>query len=113
MGIPSVVSSSSLQGGNHQRWSSLDENLARIEIGITKTEIYSDNEVPRGKETELPAAVKSENDKVKDDNVYPSPLGLVILIAGIALSVFLISLDRTIITTVSSSSIHGFEYSEN
>lgn len=37
----------------------------------------------------------------EDDTVYPGPLGLFILITGIALSVFLISLDRTIITTVS------------
>lgn len=37
----------------------------------------------------------------EDENIYPKPLGLFILITGIALSVFLISLDRTIITTVS------------
>ena len=36
----------------------------------------------------------------EDGNVYPGPLGLFILIMGVALSVFLISLDRTIITTV-------------
>jgi hypothetical protein len=39
----------------------------------------------------------------EDDSIYPSLLGLFILISGIALSVFLISLDRTIITTVSCS----------
>lgn len=37
----------------------------------------------------------------KDENIYPKPLGLFLLVTGIALSVFLISLDRTIITTVS------------
>jgi hypothetical protein len=37
----------------------------------------------------------------EDEVVYPGPLKLFILVAGIALSVFLISLDRTIITTVS------------
>ncbi|TVY38480.1 Efflux pump, partial [Lachnellula occidentalis] len=35
----------------------------------------------------------------EDDMVYPKPLALSFLIIGIALSVFLISLDRTIITT--------------
>jgi hypothetical protein len=39
-------------------------------------------------------------DEDSEDLVYPKPLGLFILITGIALSVFLISLDRTIITTV-------------
>lgn len=44
-----------------------------------------------------------EEGKVEEDEVkYPGPLGLFILITGIALSVFLISLDRTIITTVGS-----------
>jgi hypothetical protein len=38
----------------------------------------------------------------EDDNVYPGPLGLIILSIGLMLCVFLISLDRTIITTVSS-----------
>lgn len=38
-----------------------------------------------------------------DETKYPRSLALFILITGIALSVFLISLDRTIITTVSSS----------
>lgn len=38
----------------------------------------------------------------EDENRYPGPLALFILITGIALSVFLISLDRTIITTVSA-----------
>jgi hypothetical protein len=36
----------------------------------------------------------------EDEVNYPGPLGLFVLITGIALSVFLISLDRTIITTV-------------
>jgi len=40
-------------------------------------------------------------EKEEDENVFPGPLPLSILIIGIALSVFLISLDRTIITTVS------------
>lgn len=47
-------------------------------------------------ENEIATAVAED-----DENNYPKPLGLFILITGIALSVFLISLDRTIITTVS------------
>jgi len=42
----------------------------------------------------------------EDENHYPGLLGLGILITGIALSVFLISLDRTIITTVSCSILY-------
>lgn len=45
----------------------------------------------------------------EDEIVYPGPLKLFILVFGIALSVFLISLDRTIITTVSLFSfLHYF-----
>ncbi|KAG4434892.1 hypothetical protein IFR05_009622 [Cadophora sp. M221] len=40
-----------------------------------------------------------ETSEEEDETNYPGPLGLFILITGIALSVFLISLDRTIITT--------------
>jgi hypothetical protein len=47
-----------------------------------------------------PAAQESKAEE--DDNVHPGPLGLSMLIIGIALSVFLISVDRTIITTVSA-----------
>lgn len=47
--------------------------------------------------------VKSELEGGEEEETnYPGPLGLSVLITGIALSVFLISLDRTIITTVSS-----------
>lgn len=49
----------------------------------------------------VPFAVEeAEEEEVK----YPAPLPLFILILGICLSVFLISLDRTIITTVCPSS---------
>lgn len=36
----------------------------------------------------------------EDETRYPGPLALFVLVVGIAFSVFLISLDRTIITTV-------------
>lgn len=49
-------------------------------------------------ETLVGEEVKTEEE---DETKYPGPLGLFILITGIALSIFLISLDRTIITTVS------------
>jgi len=39
----------------------------------------------------------------EEETNYPGALGLFVLVTGIALSVFLISLDRTIITTVSNS----------
>jgi hypothetical protein len=45
----------------------------------------------------------------EDENNYPGPLALSILIIGIALSVFLISLDRTIITTVSHSTAFNLD----
>ena len=48
------------------------------------------------KEEEQPEQTVME----EDENVYPGPLRLSILVIGIALSVFLISLDRTITTTV-------------
>ncbi|KAL2072957.1 hypothetical protein VTL71DRAFT_10281 [Oculimacula yallundae] len=44
-------------------------------------------------------AAAKEAGEEDDETKYPGPLGLFILITGIALSVFLISLDRTIITT--------------
>lgn len=47
-----------------------------------------------------------------DEIVYPGPLKLSILVIGIALSVFLISLDRTIITTVSISSLLAAQYTD-
>jgi hypothetical protein len=49
-----------------------------------------------GKNEEQPQQANVE----EDETVYPGPLPLSILVIGIALSVFLISLDRTIITTV-------------
>jgi hypothetical protein len=60
-----------------------------------------DVEVPRSKAEEGGNEGEVERKEEDDENTYPGPLGLFILITGIALSVFLISLDRTIITTVS------------
>jgi hypothetical protein len=46
----------------------------------------------------------------EDELQYPGTFGVICLIFGIALSVFLISLDRTIITTVSSWQLSIFPY---
>jgi hypothetical protein len=59
-------------------------------------------EAPRIEESDRAPPAAQENKTEEDDNVYPGPLGLSMLIIGIALSVFLISVDRTIITTVST-----------
>ncbi|CZR52547.1 related to major facilitator (MFS1) transporter [Phialocephala subalpina] len=57
---------------------------------------------------EVATGEKDEEEETK----YPGPLGLFILITGIALSVFLISLDRTIITTAIpfiSNEFHSYD----
>ena len=41
---------------------------------------------------------------VEDPHEYPGPVALTLLTIGICLSVFLVSLDRTIVATVSASS---------
>jgi hypothetical protein len=63
-----------------------------IEISAPKLE-----EDVSGKE---PKVEEEPHNQHGDGDIYPSPLGLFLLVTGIALSVFLISLDRTIITTV-------------
>ncbi|TVY26830.1 Efflux pump [Lachnellula hyalina] len=63
--------------------------------------------IPEGNPSDSPSASLemaaeeelSGGEKDEDDIAYPKPLALSFLIIGIALSVFLISLDRTIITT--------------
>jgi hypothetical protein len=47
-----------------------------------------------------------------EENVYPGPLALALIILGLCLSVFLISLDRTIITTVSVLSETNLPFAE-
>lgn len=61
--------------------------------------------IPEKKQDEEKAAAKKEEGKSieeRDDegNLYPGRLPLTFIIIGLCLSVFLISLDRTIITTV-------------
>lgn len=54
---------------------------------------------PEAENSSQPAGNQADEDEPV--NNYPSSLGLTVLIIGLCLSVFLISLDRTIITTVS------------
>jgi len=82
---------------------------SRTESGLSSQnypQSYSDAPLFHGtKEDEseaAPSVVEKKEGAINDDgNVYPSTLGLSILIVGLCLSVFLISIDRTIITTVS------------
>jgi len=77
--------------------------------------VSSANVEGRWKEIEpvTPPGEEAKNQPREEDGEgevnYPGPLGLFILITGIALSVFLISLDRTIITTVSSHNVERGE----
>jgi hypothetical protein len=41
-----------------------------------------------------------QEEREEEEKVYPRPLATTLIIIGLCLSVFLISLDRTIITTV-------------
>jgi len=86
---------------SYPRGSVVDEShvgkYKEIEIGAPKLKEVGGLE----KETK---AEEEPNNQPEDGNIYPGPLGLFLLVTGIALSVFLISLDRTIITTVRISS---------
>jgi hypothetical protein len=82
---------------SYPRSSVVDESTVgkykEIEIDAPKLEEVGGLEKETKAEEEL-------NNQHEDGNIYPGPLGLFLLVTGIALSVFLISLDRTIITTV-------------
>jgi hypothetical protein len=86
---------------SYPRSSVVDESTVgkyeEIKIGGPKLE-----EDVSGKE---PKVEEVPHNRHEDGNIYPGPLGLFLLVTGIALSVFLISLDRTIITTVRLSSL--------
>lgn len=97
---------SSVGAGSNQAFGSDDITL----YSDVRTSQWSDKKA----ETSGPGTSKKGNNQEErplaqehvgeeeDETNYPGPLGLFILITGIALSVFLISLDRTIITTVCS-----------
>jgi hypothetical protein len=87
----SSVADYAVGGSESQEFRSYKE----IEIGVPPA---------KPQEGENEGEVEKEEGEEGENN-YPGPLGLFILITGIALSVFLISLDRTIITTVSDFTI--------
>jgi hypothetical protein len=98
--VPPHSSSSNFQAGS-KRCSTANQSFV-TQSGFS-THIYSD--APTGKDDRLPRRGRMEDVgfeyEDEEQNVYPGPLPLTILIIGLCLSVFLISLDRTIITTVS------------
>lgn len=70
-----------------------------IQLGVPSVSMLEDKE---------PAGVRKEREKrphrveaAQDPHEYPGPLALSLLTIGICLSVFLVSLDRTIVATVS------------
>lgn len=96
---PSV---SSLPG--HFRTESAAAQSFVTQSGVS-TQIYSDtplapDDYKQDTAKPLDAQDRTEEEEDDDENVYPGPLPLAMLITGLCLSVFLISLDRTIITTV-------------
>ena len=90
---------SSFQGYS-KRLSAADQSFV-TQSGVS-TQIYS--ETPLAVEDHRQASAErlesQDAQEEGDEIVYPGPLPLTILIIGLCLSVFLISLDRTIITTV-------------
>ena len=92
----------SLQG--HSKTFSTGDQSITTQSGVG-TQIQSDAPLVSDDSRPYSAGTIEGINKVeeeKDENVYPGPLPLAFLIIGLCLSVFLISLDRTIITTVSS-----------
>lgn len=83
-------------GGVHERDGTTMFEDHRKESLPTREKV--DEEIPGAAlENLAPPETKEE----EDENEYPGPLGLIFLSIGLMLCVFLISLDRTIITPVS------------
>ena len=95
---------SSLQG-HSKRLSAVGSTADQsfVTKSAVSTQIYSDTPLAPEDHTQKTAErLEGKNETGEDDDiVYPEPFPLTILIIGLCLSVFLISLDRTIITTVS------------
>lgn len=72
-----------------------------IEISQSGTEGSGSEELSLGECNGSGNGGEGREGREEEEIIYPGPLKLFILVVGIALSVFLISLDRTIITTVS------------
>lgn len=80
------------------------------EASLTDTSIIDSEEVGSGQVipekirdadgAEREKARQGQNNIEGEEDIYPRRLALTLIIIGLCLSVFLISLDRTIITTV-------------
>jgi hypothetical protein len=106
---PKSTSVSSFRGHSKSlsHLSAADQSF--VTQSAVSTQIYSDSPLiteDHGEEATDPAdrleTTVDDTPEETEENVYPEPLPLAILIIGLCLSVFLISLDRTIITTVCS-----------
>ena len=91
--------------GHSKRFSAADQSF--VTQSAVSTQVYSETPlVPEDhrqvseERLESQEQGKKAGEQEDDENIYPGPLPLTILIIGLCLSVFLISLDRTIITTV-------------
>jgi len=71
-----------------------------IEAQITNSAVSSAKPADWETPSSTPDAEKAVEEEDQDDTVYPGPLGLALLSIGLMLCVFLIALDRTIITPV-------------
>lgn len=98
-------------------WTGHTRGYSRTESGFSAGGFSQAPLVPEGKsdelESEAPPLEKPVEEMIvqeqdADGNIYPGTFGLTILVIGLCLSVFLISLDRTIITTVSLASLLNF-----
>ncbi|TVY16112.1 Efflux pump roqT [Lachnellula arida] len=96
-----------LLGGEESRGTTLRESWGSGSLPGAEKKLEAGNGgIPEENPTDPPSASlelateeESTSGVKEEDIVYPKPLALSFLIIGIALSVFLISLDRTIITT--------------
>lgn len=62
---------------------------------------HSDDCTSHHEDYVVPKAEQPEAADADDPNQYPKPLALLVLMLGICIAVFLLALDRTIVTTVS------------
>lgn len=73
----------------------------KISRNTRNIEEVLESEVERAAKKERDQSQDSEASTIQEDeSVYPGPIALTILLISICLQVFLVSLDRTIITTV-------------
>jgi len=97
MNSPPPTATTVVQGGNSVRSHVPSENT-EIQPAIVVAPTFEEIK-PAGKEK----ARKRRQHRVEaaeDPHEYPGPLALALLTIGICLSVFLVSLDRTIVATV-------------